>query len=132
MRLDRAGPQGHEHHGRSGCRRALEYFDSFLIGLTATPTPQTIGFFKGNVVQDYSHEKAVADGVNVGYDVYRIATQITQGGAKLVKQPGHFVPHRDRRSKKKRLAELENDLTYTASDLDRDVVAENQIRLPSS
>jgi len=64
-------------------RQVLEYFDAFLIGLTATPTPQTIGFFRGNVVQDYSHEKAVADNVNVGYDVYRIATQITQGGAKL-------------------------------------------------
>jgi type I restriction enzyme R subunit len=110
-------------------RQVLEYFDAFLIGLTATPTPQTIGFFGGNVVQDYSHEKAVADGVNVGYDVYRIATQLTANGATLVKQPGHFVPRRDRRSKTKRLAELENDLTYTANDLDRDVVAENQIRL---
>jgi len=110
-------------------RQVLEYFDASLIGLTATPTPQTIGFFKGNVVQDYSHEKAVADGVNVGYDVYRIETQITQGGAKLAKQPGHFVPHRDRRSKKKRLAELADDLTYTANQLDRDVVAEQQIRL---
>ena len=110
-------------------RQVLEYFDASLIGLTATPTPQTIGFFNSNVVQDYSHEKAVADGVNVGYDVYRIETRITQGGAKLVKQPGHFVPHRDRRSKKKRLAELADDLTYTANQLDRDVVAENQIRL---
>ena len=110
-------------------RQVLEYFDSFLIGLTATPTPQTIGFFNSNVVQDYSHEKAVADGVNVGYDVYRIATQLTAQGATLTKTPGHFVPHRDRRSKKKRLAELADDLTYTASDLDRDVVAENQIRL---
>ena len=110
-------------------RQVLEYFDSFLIGLTATPTPQTIGFFNSSVVQDYSHEKAVADGVNVGYDVYRIATQLTAQGATLAKQPGHFVPHRDRRSKKKRLAELADDLTYTATDLDRDVVAENQIRL---
>ena len=110
-------------------RQVLEYFDAFLIGLTATPTPQTIGFFGGNVVQDYSHEKAVADGVNVGYDVYRIATRISQGGATLAKQPGHFVPHRDRRTKKKRLAELDNDLTYAASDLDHDVVAEDQIRL---
>ena len=110
-------------------RQVLEYFDSFLTGLTATPTPQTIGFFNGNVVQDYSHEKAVADGVNVGYDVYRIQTELTSQGATLLRQTGHFVPHRDRRSKKKRLAELANDLTYTANDLDRDVVAENQIRL---
>ena len=97
--------------------------------LASTPTPQTIGFFNGNVVQDYSHEKAVADGVNVGYDIYRIATQITAGGAKLEKQPGHFVPHRDRRTGKKRLAELADDLTYTANQLDRDVVAKDQIRL---
>ncbi|OFZ86280.1 MAG: restriction endonuclease subunit R [Betaproteobacteria bacterium RIFCSPLOWO2_12_FULL_62_58] len=110
-------------------RQVLEYFDAFLIGLTATPTPQTIGFFGGNVVQDYSHEKAVADTVNVGYDVYRIRTELTTQGATLLKQAGHFVPHRDRRTKKKRLAELDNDLTYTANDLDRDVVAENQIRL---
>jgi type I restriction enzyme R subunit len=110
-------------------RQVLEYFDAFLIGLTATPTPQTIGFFEGNVVQDYSHEKAVADGVNVGYDVYRIATQVTAGGARLEKQPGHFVPHRDRRTGKKRLAELADDLTYTANQLDRDVVAKDQIRL---
>jgi type I restriction enzyme, R subunit len=110
-------------------RQVLEYFDNFLIGLTATPTPQTIGFFEGNVVQDYSHEKAVADNVNVGYDVYRIRTELTAQGGTLLKQAQHFVPHRDRRSKKKRLAELANDLTYTANDLDRDVVAENQIRL---
>ncbi|MBI4194436.1 MAG: DEAD/DEAH box helicase family protein, partial [Betaproteobacteria bacterium] len=103
-------------------RQVLEYFDAFLIGLTATPTPQTIGFFGGNVVQDYSHEKAVADNVNVGYDVYRIRPELTTQGATLLKQAGHFVPHRDRRTKKKRLAELDNDLTYTASDLDRDVV----------
>jgi type I restriction enzyme R subunit len=110
-------------------RQVLEYFDASLIGLTATPTPQTIGFFKGNVVQDYSHEKAVADGVNVGYDVYRIRTQITQGGATLNGTPGLFVPKRDRRTLKKRLAELADDLTYTANELDRDVVAEDQIRL---
>ena len=110
-------------------RQVLDYFDAFLIGLTATPTPQTVGFFKGNVVQDYSHEKAVADGVNVGYDVYRIETQVTEGGATLTKEPGHFVPHRDRRTRKKRLKELDDDLTYTANQLDRDVVNTSQLRL---
>jgi type I restriction enzyme, R subunit len=110
-------------------RQVLEYFDAFTIGLTATPTPQTIGFFGGNLVQDYSHEKAVVDGVNVGYDVYRIETKVTKDGAKLAKEPGHFVPHRDRRTRRKKLKELENDLTYTANDLDRDVVAVDQIRL---
>ena len=110
-------------------RDVLFYFDAFLIGLTATHTKQTVGFFNGNVVQQYTHEKAVADGVNVGYDVYRIETQVTKGGAKLVKEPGLFVPRRDRRTRKRRLAELDDDLTYTANQLDRDVVNESQMRL---
>jgi len=110
-------------------RQVLEYFDAFLIGLTATPTAQTIGFFNQNLVQEYTHEKAVADGVNVGYDVYRIETEITAKGARLKKEPGVFVPHRDRRSKKRLFKELDDDLTYTANQLDRDVVAEDQIRL---
>ena len=110
-------------------RQVLEYFDALLIGLTATPTTQTIGFFNGNLVQDYTHEQAVADGVNVGYDVYRIETKITRDGAKLVKEPGVFVPHRDRRTKSKKYKELDDDLAYAATQLDRDVVAENQIRL---
>ena len=50
----------------------LEYFDAYLIGLTATPSKQTFGFFNQNLVMEYSHEQAVADGVNVNYDVYRI------------------------------------------------------------
>jgi len=110
-------------------RQVLEYFDAFLIGLTATPTKQTIGFFGGNLVQDYAHEQAVVDGVNVGYDVYRIETKITKDGAKLVREPGIFVPHRDRRTKGRKYRELDDDLTYTANQLDRDVVSENQIRL---
>ena len=110
-------------------RQVLEYFDAFLIGLTATPTKQTIGFFHENLVQDYGHEQAVLDKVNVGFDVYRIETQITKDGAKLVKEPGVFVPHRDRRTKGVKYKELDDDLTYTAGQLDRDVVSKNQIRL---
>ncbi|MDA0835777.1 MAG: DEAD/DEAH box helicase family protein, partial [Planctomycetota bacterium] len=110
-------------------RQVLEYFDAFLIGLTATPSAQTIGFFNNNLVQEYTHEKAVVDGVNVGYDVYRIKTAITAGGATLMKEPEIFVPHRDRRTKDTKFKELDDDLTYTANQLDRDVVAKDQIRL---
>jgi len=110
-------------------RQVLDYFDAFLIGLTATPTAQTIGFFDQNLVQDYSHEKAVADGVNVGYDVYTIETRVTKEGAALKKTPGFFVPHRDRRTRQKRYHELDDDLTYTANQLDRDVVNASQLRL---
>ena len=61
-------------------RQVLEYFDASLIGLTATPSKQTFGFFKQNLVMEYNHEKAVADGVNVGYDVYRIQTPRSRAG----------------------------------------------------
>ena len=110
-------------------RQVIEYFDAFLIGLTATPSPQTIGFFRNNVVQGYSHVKAVTDGINVGYDVYRIKTRITEEGGAVLAEAGTYVPRRDRRTRETTHAELEADLTYTANQLDRDVVAPDQIRL---
>uniref|UniRef100_UPI002FC6AE80 DEAD/DEAH box helicase family protein n=1 Tax=Devosia sp. TaxID=1871048 RepID=UPI002FC6AE80 len=65
-------------------KQVLDYFDAFLIGLTATPDKRTFGFFKENVVASYSYEQSVVDGVNVGYDVYEIETDITRAGAELI------------------------------------------------
>ncbi len=62
-------------------RQVLEYFDAFLIGLTATPSKQTFGFFNQNLVMEYSRQRAVADGVNVDGEVYRIRTQMTEQGS---------------------------------------------------
>lgn len=104
----------------------LKYFDAFLIGLTATPSMQTIGFFDKNLVMEYSHEQAVADRVNVPYDVYEIRTQITSEGSSI--KAGHYVGKRSRKTRKERLEELDQDLDYSAQDLDRAVVAEDQIR----
>ena len=87
---------------------------SFLAGI---PFQTGSSFFNGNLVQDYTHEQAVADGINVGYDVYRIETKITRDGAKLAKEPGIFVPHRDRRTKAKKYKELDDDVPYTATQL---------------
>ena len=110
-------------------RQVLDYFDAFLIGLTATPTAQTIGFFNQNLVQEYNQEKAIIDHVNVGFEVFRIETEVTKNGAKLLKAPGVFVPHRDRRTRKQKARQLEEDIVYTGKQLDRDVVNKNQIRL---
>ncbi|MCC6409956.1 MAG: DEAD/DEAH box helicase family protein [Planctomycetes bacterium] len=107
-------------------RQVLEYFDAHLIGLTATPSKQTIGFFGGNLVTEYGHERAVADGVNVGYEVYRIKTEVTERGATVEK--GLFVDRRDRKTRARRWEELDDDLTYDASALDRSVVVPSQIR----
>ena len=107
-------------------RQVLEYFDSFLIGLTATPSMQTIGFFHQNLVMEYNHQQAVVDHINVPYNVYRIATKITEEGSTI--EAGLTVDRRDRRTRNVRWEELEEELPYTPSQLDRDVVAEDQIR----
>ena len=65
----------------------LEYFDAHLIGLTATPAKQTFGFFNQNLVMEYNHAQAVADGVNVDFDVYRIQTKITTQGSTVEAGP---------------------------------------------
>ena len=75
-------------------RQVLEYFDAFLVGLTATPSKQTFGFFQQNLVMEYGHEQAVADGVNVDFDVYRIRTRITEQGSTV--EAGLWVDRRDR------------------------------------
>ena len=109
--------------------QVLLYFDSFLIGLTATPAGKTIGFFKQNMVMEYSHTDAVADSVNVGFDVYRIRTKITEQGDTIdAGKTGVFVDKRHKLTRAERLELLNQDLTYTANSLDRDVVSESQIR----
>lgn len=107
-------------------RQVLEYFDAFLIGLTATPSKQTLGFFNQNLVTEYSHERAVADGVNVGFDVYRIRTEITEHGSKV--DAGFYVDKRDRLTRRRHWEQLNEDLEYAPNQLDRDVVAPDQIR----
>lgn len=107
-------------------RQVLEYFDAFIIGLTATPSKQTLGFFNQNLVTEYSHERAVADGVNVGYEVYRISTQITEQGSTV--EAGYYIDRRDKLTRQTRWELLDEDLEYEARQLDRDVVAVDQIR----
>ncbi len=107
-------------------RQVLEYFDASLIGLTATPAPQTIAYFHQNRVAEYNHERAVTDGVNVSYDVYRIKTKVTDAGGKVDK--GFLVDHRSKASRKARQEVLADDLDYTPEELDRSVVVPDQIR----
>jgi type I restriction enzyme, R subunit len=107
-------------------KQVLDYFDAFLIGLTATPDKRTYGFFNENIVAEYTYEQSVADQVNVGYDVYEIETEITQKGAEL--KAKQWVDHRDRATRRRRWAETEDDTPYTGTELDRSVVNPSQIR----
>ncbi len=107
-------------------KQVLEYFDVFLIGLTATPDKRTFGFFNENIVSEYSHEMAIADGVNVGYEVYTIDTKLSQKGAKL--KAKQYVDIRNKLSRKKRWEQLDEDLEYSKKQLDKEVVNPSQIR----
>ena len=107
-------------------RQVLEYFDAFLIGLTATPSKSTIGFFNKNLVMEYGHEEAVADNVNVDFDVYDIRTKVTKSGNVIPK--GEIIYKRDKRTRKIRRETLEDELQYNAEELDRTVVSKDQIR----
>lgn len=105
--------------------QVLEYFDSFIIGLTATPDKRTFAFFNQNVVSEYPREQAIIDGVNVGEDIFLIETEIGRSGASIMKQ---MIEYRNRLTRAKRWRQMDEDVTYTASNLDRDVVNPSQIR----
>lgn len=107
-------------------KQVLEYYDAFEIGLTATPDKRTVGYFDQNLVSEYSHEMAVADGVNVGFEVFIIDTKITQQGGTLWQ--GEYIEHREKLSRRKRLELQDEDEAYSRQQLDKDVVNPNQIR----
>jgi len=109
-------------------RQVVEYFDAFLVGLTATPSKQTLGFFHKNLVMEYDHERAVADGVNVDFEVYNIRTKITERGATVEAKPDMMLGYRDRQTRALRWETPDEDLSYDPNELDRRVVAKDQIR----
>jgi type I restriction enzyme R subunit len=135
-------------------KQVLEYFDAFLIGLTATPSKATLGFFDQNLVTEkhrrlvgvldgvsianvarrvsrraepanqYPHVQAVADGVNVGYDIYRIKTRVSEQGTKL--DAGFDYQKRDRLTREKRWAVQDEEESFQKTQLDRSVVVPDQ------
>ncbi len=105
--------------------QVLEYFDAFLIGLTATPDNRTFAFFNENVVSEYSREQAISDGVNVGEDIFLIETEVGQRGGYIMKQQ---VEYRNRLTREKRWKQMDEDINYSPSQLDRDIVNPSQIR----
>jgi len=107
-------------------RQVLEYFDAHLIGLTATPNKQTFGFFNQNLVMEYGHPQAVADGVNLNYDVYRIKTEVTEAGSKV--EAGYWLQVLDKPTRARRDWQLDDDFEYAPEELDRSVQTPDQIR----
>ncbi|MBX3194734.1 MAG: DEAD/DEAH box helicase family protein [Microbacteriaceae bacterium] len=108
-------------------RGVLDYFDAHVVGLTATPGKQTFAYFQQNLVSEYTYPQSVADGVNVDFDIYRIATEITAQGSRI--EAGTIVPVVDRRTRAQRLMALADDVDYAPGQLDRAVTSTSQIRL---
>lgn len=107
-------------------RQVLEYFDAFTVGLTATPSKMTLGYFNQNIVAEYPYERSVIDGVNVDYEVLRIRTKITEQGGVIT----HDFPvlQRDKKTRREMYGQIDDDIAYTPNQLDRSVMAPNQIR----
>lgn len=107
-------------------KQVLDYFDAFMIGLTATPDKRTFAFFHENIVSEYTLKQSIADKVNVGYDVYTIETEITQKGATI--KAKQFVDLRNKMTRKKEWKQLDDEVNYEPNRLDRDIVNPSQIR----
>jgi type I restriction enzyme R subunit len=108
-------------------RKVLEYFDAQIIGLTATPTKQTLAFFEQNLVSEYTFQESVADEVNVGFDVYRIKTQIGEEGGLI--EAGSVIPAIDKRTREQKELEVSEDMDWKPTDEGIAVESPNHIRL---
>jgi type I restriction enzyme, R subunit len=107
-------------------RQVIEYFDSFLVGLTATPDNRTYAFFNQNVVSEYTLEQSVVDGVNVDHRIWRINTRLSEEGGRI--EAEETVEHRDRLTREQRWQQLDEEISYAGRQLDRSVVNPSQIR----
>ena len=109
-------------------RKVLEYFDTArLVGLTATPIPETMAFFNNNCIVNYTLEKSIVDGVNVDCRVYRIKTQVTEtGGAILV---GEKFKEETRYTGEVKTVSSKETKTYTNKELNRSIINPAQIKL---
>lgn len=108
-------------------KAVLDYFSSATImGLTATPTPEAYAYFNNNVIEEYTYDESVVDGVNVPSRVYRIATEITEHGGAI--KSGTTIIETSRKSGQTTAYVAEQRVDYNNTQLDRSVVNRDQIR----
>lgn len=109
-------------------RSVLEYFNTArLVGLTATPVPETLAFFNDNVVVNYSLEQSIVDGVNVDCRIYRIKTKVTESGGAIME--GEKVEVETRYTGKVETIANKEAKTYTKEELNRSIINPSQIKL---
>lgn len=108
-------------------RAVLDYFSGAkVLGLTATPTPEAYAFFNNNIIEEYTYDESVVDGVNVPSRVYRIATEITEHGGAI--RSGTRVTETVRKTGETTTYDAPQRIDYDNMQLDRSVVNRDQIR----
>ena len=109
-------------------RKVLEYFDTArLVGLTATPIPETMAFFNNNRIVNYTLEKSIVDGVNVDCRVYRIKTQVTETGGAILE--GEKFREETKYTGEVKTVSSKETKTYTNKELNRSIINPAQIKL---
>ena len=108
-------------------KKVLDYFSgATVLGLTATPTPEAYAYFNKNVIEEYTYDDSVVDGVNVPPRIYRIITDVTAHGGTIEK--GSKVTETSKRTGKTESIDAKVSVEYSASELDRSVVNKKQIK----
>ena len=109
-------------------RKVLEYFDTArLIGLTATPVPETMAFFNNNRIVNYTLEKSILDGVNVDCRIYRIKTKATEEGGAIME--GDRLKVETRYTGEVKQVSNKETKNYTKEELNRSIINPAQIKL---
>lgn len=108
-------------------KAVLDYFSGAkVLGLTATPTPEAYAYFDNNIIEEYTYDESVVDGVNVPSRVYRIATEITEHGGAI--KSGTKITETTRKSGQTTTYVAPQRVDYDNMQLDRSVVNRDQIR----
>lgn len=108
-------------------KKVLDYFsDATVLGLTATPTPEAYAYFNNNIIEQYTYEESIVEGVNVPPRIYRIITDITAHGGTIEK--GSNVIETTKRTSKTESHIAQTTVEYGSTELDRSVVNKNQIK----
>lgn len=108
-------------------RAVLDYFSgAHVLGLTATPTPEAYAFFNNNIIEEYTYDDSVLDGVNVPSRVFRIKTEVTEHGGKI--KAGTKVTETSRKTGAETTYEVHRRVDYDPNALDRSVINPDQIR----
>ncbi len=107
-------------------KAVLDYFSgATVLGLTATPTPEAYAYFNNNIIEKYTYDDSIVDGVNVPPRIYRIITDITSHGDTIDK--GQKVVETSRKTGKATNRETDASVIYQPEALDRSIVNKNQI-----